>query len=366
MYRLPPSSKTSTVSRSPSAESDAQNSPYPGQQKTTATTISSARKGGPFSELPVFEKRIATGFSPRNTTIEKFQTAQRTKAQVFCVVEDELLNTGFHEDIRADNESPTEWLETYCDVTFGVNILPDTIDLEAAYSATSDAQQSPAFPGTSEESPSIPSKRIGRQFMRIGEGSSGELLSSEGNTNAASKTASPNSREPKRVPPRQTPQSSIPQRTRVDNADDEVGAALQETQRDTRPQTYFWYHRNSVNFHVKGEERPSLEKTPRTQQGLTVPGVSNNEGTSMLAPGKMPGSDVPYLKPGQPWHKILGVPENASSQEIMGAYRAKVPLYHPDSHRAQEEFGKRMAKIQVQILNDARDNALKDAQARGV
>lgn len=52
-----------------------------------------------------------------------------------------------------------------------------------------------------------------------------------------------------------------------------------------------------------------------------------------------------------PPHELLGVPADATVDEIKNAYRDKVKLYHPDK---TDEFMKRYGERVVGLLNEAK------------
>lgn len=60
----------------------------------------------------------------------------------------------------------------------------------------------------------------------------------------------------------------------------------------------------------------------------------------------------------RPWHEVLGVPKDASAQEIRAAYKERVQKLHPDkiAHMAEEliEHAGRL----TQRLNEAKEEGL--------
>ena len=67
------------------------------------------------------------------------------------------------------------------------------------------------------------------------------------------------------------------------------------------------------------------------------------------------------------YYKILGVPENATQEEIRKRYRELVKKYHPDINKDNPEAAKKMAEINeaYQVLSDPKKRAQYDAMRRG-
>ncbi len=67
------------------------------------------------------------------------------------------------------------------------------------------------------------------------------------------------------------------------------------------------------------------------------------------------------------YYEILGVPENASQEEIRKKYRELVRKYHPDINKNNPEAAKKMAEINeaYQVLSDPKKRAQYDAMRRG-
>ncbi len=67
------------------------------------------------------------------------------------------------------------------------------------------------------------------------------------------------------------------------------------------------------------------------------------------------------------YYEILGVPENATQEEIRKRYRELVKKYHPDINKDNPEAAKKMAEINeaYQVLSDPKKRAQYDAMRRG-
>jgi hypothetical protein len=198
------------------------------------------------------------------------------------------LNTAFLDQTPpAGEKSPTG-----CDGTFGPNILGDiSIGSEPADPSTSDAQQSPASPGPLEGSPRIPSKRDGQQFTPEQRDFFRKLHSSEGNTNAAGKNASPLSGKPNGVPPTRRQQSSSAQSTRagnprVNSAGGEVDATVQQAHSEHGQKTSFWYHGQSVYFRRKELPPPGPKTTTPYATGPDGIGRKQQQGDEHACAGQ--------------------------------------------------------------------------------
>lgn len=65
----------------------------------------------------------------------------------------------------------------------------------------------------------------------------------------------------------------------------------------------------------------------------------------------------------QPWHEVLGVSPQASVEQIREAYLAKSAEHHPDRVFAQGPEAREEALRMTRKLNDAFEQAMREARA---